>query len=56
MVYVEKECRQTLSSVVWKKWIHKRCSDVRGDLSLVVGGFRCKRCDGTIQENDLAED
>ena len=28
--------------------------DVRGDLSLVVDGFRCKRCDGTIQGADLA--
>ena len=26
-------------------WIHKRYSDVRGNLSLVVDGFRCKRCD-----------
>ena len=25
------------------KWIHKRCSGVRGDLSLVADGFRCKR-------------
>ena len=24
------------------KWIHKRCSGVRGDLSLVAEGFRCK--------------
>ena len=23
---------------------------------MVVDGFRCKRCDGTIQEADLAED
>ena len=38
------------------KWIHKRCSCVRGDLSLVADGFRCKRCDGTIQEADLAGD
>ena len=30
-------------------WIHKRCSGVRGDLSLVADGFTCKRCDGTIQ-------
>ena len=36
------------------KWIHKRCSGLRGDLSLVVDGFRCKRRDGTIQEADLA--
>ena len=38
------------------QWIHKRCSGVRGDLSLVADGFRCKRCDGTIQEADLARD
>ena len=29
---------------------------MRGDLSRVAGGFRCRRCDGTIQEVDLAED
>ena len=28
----------------------------RGDLSLVANGFRCKQCDGTIQEADLAGD
>ena len=38
------------------QWIHKRCSGVRGDLSLVADGFRCKRCDRTIQEADLAGD
>ena len=35
-----------------KNW----CSGVRGDLSRVADGFRCRRCDGTIQEVDLAED
>ena len=25
------------------KWIHKRCSGVLGDLSLVADGFMCKR-------------
>ena len=29
---------------------------MRGDLTLVADGFRCKRYDGTIQEADLAED
>ena len=29
---------------------------MRGDLSRVADGFRCRRCDGTIQEDDLAED
>ena len=36
--------------------IHKRCSGVRGDLSREADGFKCRRCDGTIQEVDLAED
>ena len=36
------------------KVVHKRCSDLRGDLSLIADSFRCKRCDGTIQEADLA--
>ena len=26
--------------------VHKLCSGIRSDLSLVVDGFRCKRCDG----------
>ena len=38
------------------KWIYKRCSGVRGDTSLVADGFRCKRCDSTAQEVDLAGD
>ena len=29
---------------------------MRGDLSRVSDGFMCRRCDGTIQEADLAED
>ena len=37
-------------------WIHIQCSGVCGDFSLIVYGFRCKQCDGTIQEADLAED
>ena len=58
MVSVGKEYRQTLFSAqyVKKKYIHKRCSGVRGDLLRVADGFRCRRCDGTIQEVDLAED
>ena len=38
------------------RWIHKWYSGVRGNLLLVVDGFRYKQCDGTIQEADLAED
>ena len=33
-----------------------RCRGVRGDLSRVADGFRCRQCVGTIQEADLAED
>ena len=29
---------------------------MRGDLSPVADGFRCRRCDGIIQEADLVED
>ena len=46
----------SVKCTVCKKWIHTRCSGIRGDLSLVVDGFRCKRCDRTIQEADVAED
>ena len=46
----------SVQSTLCKHWIHKQCSGVRGDLSRVADGFRCRRCDGTIQEADLAED
>ena len=46
----------SVQCTVCEKWIHKRCSGVRGDLSRVADGFRCRRCDGTIQEVDLVED
>ena len=46
----------SVQCTVCKKWIHKRCSGVRGDLSRVADGFRCRRCNGTILEVDLAED
>ena len=45
----------SVQCTVCKKWIPKRCSGVRGDLSRVADGFRCRQCDGTIQEVDLAE-
>ena len=42
--------------IVCKKLILKWCSGVHCDLSWVADSFRCRRCDGTIQEVDLAED
>ena len=44
----------TVKGTVCKRWIHRPYSGVRGRLSVVVDGFRCKRCDGTIQEAALA--
>ena len=46
----------TVKCTVCKRWTHKRYRGVRGDLSLVVDGFRCKRCDGQIQGANLAKD
>ena len=50
--------QNSVQCTVCKKKIHKRCSGVRGDLSRVADGFRCRhrRCDRTIQEAELAED
>ena len=56
MVYVGKEYRQTLFSALYVKNGFTNGSGVRGDLSQVADGFRCRRCDGPIQEVDLAED
>ena len=41
--------------IVYKKWI-QWCCGLQGDLSRLADGFRCMRCDRTIQEADLAED
>ena len=38
------------------KWIYTRCSGDRGGLSLGADRFRCKGCDGTLKEDDLAGD
>ena len=46
----------SVQCTVCKNLMHKRCSDVRGDMSWVTNGFRCRRCEGTIQEADLAEE
>ena len=44
----------TVKSTVCNRRIHKPYSGVRGNLSVVVDGLMCKRCDGTIQEAALA--
>ena len=51
-----KEYRQTLFSA---QYVHNGFTNgavVRGDLSRVADGFRCRRCNGAIQEVDLAEE
>ena len=45
----------TVKCTVCKQWNHWRCSGVRGDLSLVVDDFMCKRCDGTMHEAEIAD-
>ena len=45
----------SVQCTVCKNWIHKQCSGVCGDLLWVADGFRCKHCDGTVQEADLDE-
>ena len=53
MVCVGKECSQLcFKCTVCRKFIGKWCIVVY----VVVDGSRCKRCDGTIQEADLAKD
>ena len=47
---------KSVQCTVCIQWIHKRCRGVRGDLSLVDDGSQCNRCDGAIQEADLAGD
>ena len=42
----------TVNCTLCKRWIYKRYSGERRNQSLVIDGFRCKRCDGTIQEAD----
>ena len=54
MVSVGNECRQTLFSAQYVNIGFT--SDAVVYLSLAVDVFRCKRCDGTIQEADLAGD
>ena len=57
VVSVGKEYRQTLFSAQYvKNGFTNGAVAGSGDLSQVGDGFRCRRCDGTIQEVDLAED
>ena len=55
-VYGKEVQANSVQCTICKKLIHKRYNGVRGDLSRVVDGFMCRRCDGTIQETDRTED
>ena len=46
----------SIQCIICIKSIHKRCTGIRRELSLVADGFRCKRCDGTNHEAALAGD
>ena len=55
MTLWEKSASNTVKCTACKWWIHKRYSGVRGNMSLIVYGFKYKRCDGIILEPDLAK-
>ena len=42
----------SVQCTVCKKKVHKRCSGVRGDLTRVVEGFRCRRYLGDTLDGD----
>ena len=42
-VYGKGVQENPVQCTICKKWIHKRCSRIHDDLSLVADGFRCKR-------------
>ena len=44
----------TVKGTLCKRWNHKPYRGVCGNLSVVVGGLKCKGCDGTMQEADLS--
>ena len=52
MAELEIDKANSVQCTLCKKWIHKRCSGVRGDLSRVADGFKCRRCDGTESESE----
>ena len=54
MLSVEKEYRQTLCIAQYVQ--NEFINGVHGDLSRIADGFKCRQCDGTIQEVYLAED
>ena len=54
--YGKWPCGVCGEGVQTNKFIYKRYSGLSGDLSRVANDFRCRRCDGTIQEVDLVED
>ena len=39
-----------------RKWIHKRCSDVKGRLADAEDGFMCRKCKGNMPRPSVAGD
>ena len=35
-----------------RKWVHRKCSNVRGDLEEAFPTFRCRRCKGNVPQAD----
>ena len=39
-----------------KKWVHKKCSGIKGALTKVKGQFKCKRCVDGVARSDVVEE
>ena len=39
-----------------RKWVHKRCSDITGRLSVAKEDFTCRKCRGTMPRTSVAGD
>ena len=48
--------RNSILCVGCKKWVHKRCSGVKGALQKVEGVFQCERCVGGVVVDNAKED
>ena len=45
-------CRNSIRCTICKRWVHKRCSGVKGSLQRVEHNFVCRACLGRTSDND----
>ena len=46
--------RNSILCLTCKRWIHHKCSGIKGQLSKVTNTFKCPRCHGKIQDHQVA--